>query len=100
MFILNAKEVSSIGSYFKEPGWFLNEEPVTQVSLPAEGNLNYFLLIHTNHKSFNVKQSTYYFQIYPHGSATADRVLVEGGFLQKNKSKFTDLEVQPGGECR
>ena len=94
MFILDAKDVSSLESYLKVQGWFLQEERVNKVSIPGEGNMNYVLRISTPDRSFIVKQSREYVEKYPHVSAPADRVLMEAAFYQTTNadpliSKFT-----------
>ncbi|MGA9649823.1 phosphotransferase [Pedobacter sp.] len=82
MFILDANDTASMESYLLEQGWLSNEERISQVSVPGEGNMNYVLRIVTRKRSFIVKQSRGYVEKYPHLSAPADRVLMEGAFYQ------------------
>ncbi|WP_159477272.1 phosphotransferase [Dyadobacter sp. 3J3] len=86
MFILDAKDISSLESHLKSQGWILKEEKISQVSVPGEGNMNYVLRISTWDRSFIVKQSRAYVEKYPQVSAPADRVLMEGFFYQTTKA--------------
>ena len=85
MFILDAKDVASLESYLKGQGWLSNEERISKVSVPGEGNMNYVLRITSDNKSFIIKQSREYVEKYPHVSAPADRVIMEGAFYQTTK---------------
>lgn len=82
MFILDANNIASMEAYLLEQGWLSNEERISQVSVPGEGNMNYVLRITTHERSFIVKQSRGYVEKYPQVNAPADRVLMEGAFYQ------------------
>lgn len=82
MFILDANDIASMEAYLVKQGWLSNEERISQVSVPGEGNMNYVLRVTTDDRSFIVKQSRGYVEKYPQVSAPADRVLMEGAFYQ------------------
>ncbi|GGC06338.1 MULTISPECIES: phosphotransferase [Dyadobacter] len=82
MFILSANDIATLETYLQSQGWLTNRERISQVSVPGEGNMNYVLRITTQDRSFIVKQSRGYVEKYPHVSAPADRVLMEGAFYQ------------------
>lgn len=94
MFILDAEDIASLESYLKGQGWLTNEERISKVSVPGEGNMNYVLRITATDRSLIIKQSRGYVEKYPHVSAPADRVLMEGAFYEMTKvdpliAKFT-----------
>jgi 5-methylthioribose kinase len=82
MFILSADDIATLETYLQNQGWLINGEQISQVSVPGEGNMNYVLRITTPDRSFIVKQSRGYVEKYPHVSAPAERVLMEGVFYK------------------
>ena len=82
MFILDAKDIASLETYLQSQGWLSSQDQVREVSVPGEGNMNYVLRITTHDRSFIIKQSRGYVEKYPHVSAPADRILIEGAFYQ------------------
>lgn len=96
MFILDANDMASMEAYLVEQGWLSDEERISQVSVPGEGNMNYVLRITTHERSFIVKQSRGYVEKYPHVSAPADRVLMEGAFYQTTMADPSIANYTPG----
>ena len=96
MFILDANDIASMEAYLVQQGWLSNEERISQVSVPGEGNMNYVLRITTHDRSFIIKQSRGYVEKYPHVSAPADRVLMEGAFYQTTKVDPLIAKFTPG----
>ncbi len=62
-------------------GW-IEDEVVDKVTIPGEGNMNVVLRVHTDHRSFILKQSRSYVNKYPTLEAPIDRIETEYHFYQ------------------
>jgi 5-methylthioribose kinase len=81
MFIDQQTPLSEIENLLRSKGFLSNnEEYITNVSKPGEGNMNVVLRIKTNFRSFIVKQSRPFVQKYQDINAPIERIDVEYQF--------------------
>ncbi len=79
-FFLNSEEPRPVGEFLKETGWIADDEAVTLIERPGEGNMNYVLRVRTDRQSFIVKQSRPWVEKYPQLDAPIERIMVEAQF--------------------
>lgn len=73
-------DINLLQKYLSDQEWIDTRELVNQASIPGAGNMNYTLRIHTNVRTFIIKQSRAYVEKYPQVAAPEDRVLREAEF--------------------
>lgn len=85
-FFLTADQPQRLIDFLQKNGWITDDETVTLIEKPGEGNMNYVLRVGTDRQSFIVKQSRPWVEKYPRLAAPIERVAVE--------AKFYDLVSQ------
>ncbi len=86
-FLLNKDELTAIASYLSKKNWLQENESLEAASIPGAGNMNYTLRLHTNQRTFIIKQAREYVEKYPQVPAPRERAIIEGQFyrfVQKN----------------
>ncbi|MBS0000756.1 MAG: phosphotransferase [Cyclobacteriaceae bacterium] len=69
--------VSGVNEYLSGKNWLLDNENVTGLEKPGEGNMNLVLRVKTNIRSFILKQARPWVEKYPHIPAPVERNHVE-----------------------
>ncbi|GAB2549583.1 phosphotransferase [Spirosoma aerophilum] len=80
---LDAQQPFALQDYLRRRGWLDNQESISSVEKPGEGNMNYVLRVTTPFRSLIVKQSREYVEKYPSIPAPANRAVIEGFFYQE-----------------
>ncbi len=88
-FFLTADQPQRLIEFLQKNGWIADDETVTLIEKPGEGNMNYVLRVRTDRQSFVVKQSRPWVEKYPQLDAPIERIAVE--------AKFYDLVSQEPG---
>jgi len=83
MFILNALEPNKLAHYLKQKKWLAENEIISSLIKPGEGNMNYVLRVTTDLRTFIIKQSRAYVEKYPQIAAPENRVVIEATFYKK-----------------
>ena len=83
--ILDAQQPLAIQDYLRRLGWIDQNETVSSVGKPGEGNMNYTLRVTTPVRTLIVKQARGYVEKYPTIAAPASRAVTEGHFYQNIK---------------
>ena len=69
--------IGNLEAFLTTIGWLNIDEKVVQISSPGEGNMNVVLRIHTNLRTFILKQSRSYVRKYPDLAAPLERIHTE-----------------------
>lgn len=80
---LDAQQPLILQDYLRRRGWLDNQESISSVEIPGEGNMNYVLRVTTPFRSLIVKQSRAYVEKYPTIPAPDNRAVIEGLFYQE-----------------
>ncbi len=80
MLILDKNKIEDIQFYLVSKNQLSKNERVIEVSIPGQGNMNYVIRVHTNYRTFVMKQSRDYVEKYPQLAAPVHRAQVEGKF--------------------
>ena len=75
----------SLGDQLRTYGWLYEEEKISDVEMPGQGNMNVVLRVTTNKRSFILKQSRPYVQKYQQIEAPLERIAVEYQFYRSLK---------------
>lgn len=75
--ILKDATIQQMGVFLKENNWLSAEEQLISTSIPGSGNMNYVVRVHTNLRTFILKQSMPYVQKYPSVVAPQERIITE-----------------------
>ncbi|GAA4420820.1 hypothetical protein GCM10023187_56290 [Nibrella viscosa] len=86
---INAQEPTALSRYLKSRQWLSEQETITGLEKPGEGNMNYTLRIITSQRSVIIKQARSYVEKYPSIPAPAERAVIEGRFYQKVQTSQT-----------
>lgn len=80
---LNIDKIGELESYLHSQSWLDEDESVSKVEKPGEGNMNFTMRVYTSlGKTFIVKQSRDYVEKYPAIPAPANRAVIEGLFFE------------------
>jgi 5-methylthioribose kinase len=79
-FLTNDK--SRLTEYLQEQSWIDQDESLSLVEKPGEGNMNFVLRIATAERSFIIKQARPWVEKYPQIDAPIERVGVEARFYE------------------
>ncbi len=74
--------IKIVEEYLKSQFWLEQDEKVTAVEIPGDGNMNFTLRIKTEKRSFIIKQSREYVEKYPQVKAPIERALREAQFYE------------------
>lgn len=72
----------TLEKYLKSKNWLDDNESITALEKPGEGNMNFTLRVTTQERSFILKQSREYVEKYPQVKAPADRAMIEAEFYE------------------
>lgn len=89
---LDAQRPDLLEDYLKQQGWLSDNEIITLIEKPGEGNMNYTLRVRTNAQSLIVKQARPYVEKYPQIPAPARRAVIEAQFYEMIE-RFPDLQA-------
>ncbi|MCB9727173.1 MAG: phosphotransferase [Deltaproteobacteria bacterium] len=81
-FRIDPRDPAALADWLRARGWLAPDEPIEDLALAGEGNMNLTLRVVTPARSFIVKQSRPYVEKYPHIPAPAERVSVEAAFYR------------------
>ncbi|SFW56813.1 phosphotransferase [Cellulophaga fucicola] len=87
--------IDSLTSYLKSKNWLKEDEVITALEKPGEGNMNFTLRVITKARTFIIKQSREYVEKYPQVAAPAERVLREAEFYELIETVPTLKEMMP-----
>ncbi len=90
-FFLTADQPQRLIDFLQKNGWIADDETVTLIEKPGEGNMNYVLRVRTDRQSFIVKQSRPWVEKYPQLDAPIERIVVEAQFYDA-LSEVGDLQ--------
>lgn len=90
-FFLTANGSQRLINFLQNNGWIADDETVTLIEKPGEGNMNYVLRVRTDRQSFIVKQSRPWVEKYPQLAAPIERIVVEAQFYDA-LSEVGDLQ--------
>lgn len=79
-FFLTADQPQQLTDFLRKYEWIADDEAVTLIEKPGEGNMNYVLRVRTDRQSFIVKQSRPWVEKYPQLDAPIERIVVEAQF--------------------
>ncbi|MCF8261790.1 MAG: hypothetical protein K9J12_13510 [Melioribacteraceae bacterium] len=91
-FFLDDSDIAALSRYLKTKAWLLENETISLLEKPGEGNMNYVLRVRTNlQRSFILKQSRPWVEKYPQINAPSDRINVEAEYynLANNSKKLS-----------
>jgi 5-methylthioribose kinase len=85
---------AALEAYLKDRKWLADQEKITSIEKPGEGNMNFVIRIRTGQHTMVLKQSRPWVQKYPQISAPIERIYVEYNFYRfiaphQNISRFT-----------
>ncbi len=80
---LDEQDPEGLQTYLSRKGWICDDEPVTSLGKPGEGNMNYTLRVRTPNRSLIVKQARGYVEKYPSIAAPTERATMEGLFYRQ-----------------
>lgn len=80
---LDEKDPQGLQIYLSRKGWICDNELVTSLGKPGEGNMNYTLRVRTADRSLIVKQARGYVEKYPSIPAPTERATMEGLFYRE-----------------
>ncbi|RMG22893.1 MAG: aminoglycoside phosphotransferase [Bacteroidetes bacterium] len=81
-FVLHQNELPALQQHLRQKGWLQTGEQLQAASIPGAGNMNYTLRIHTNQRTFILKQARDYVEKYPQIPAPAERARIEGQYYR------------------
>ncbi|WP_246160846.1 phosphotransferase [Maribacter flavus] len=82
--------IETLQAFLAERQWLQPNEKIDRLSKAGEGNMNVVLKVHTDQRSFVLKQSREYVQKYQDISAPIERIAVEHAFY--SALKHQDLQ--------
>ncbi|RYF72842.1 MAG: aminoglycoside phosphotransferase [Cytophagaceae bacterium] len=80
---LDEQDPHGLQIYLSRKGWICDNELVTSLGKPGEGNMNYTLRVRTANRSLIVKQARGYVEKYPSIPAPIERAVMEGLFYRE-----------------
>lgn len=80
-FILDIHQQNELEQYLATKDWIASWENIRKLTRPGEGNMNYTLRVHTNLRTFIVKQARPFVVKYPQVPAPPERAEVEAAFF-------------------
>lgn len=107
--------IETLQAFLAERQWLQPNEKIDRLSKAGEGNMNVVLKVHTNQRSFVLKQSREYVQKYQDIPAPIERIAVENAFykavqredLQKHLPKILGFDsdayllyMEDLGDCK
>ena len=93
LFFLDPNEPDKLEKYLQANGWIQPEEHIKAVKKAGEGNMNCTMRVHTNQRSFVVKQARPWVEKYAQFEAPAERAQYEIGFYRL-VSESSELSAQ------
>lgn len=88
-FHLDKENLIELSSYLKRQNWLQANEKVEAATIPGAGNMNYTLRIHTNQRTFIIKQARPYVEKYPQIPAPTERAMIEAHYYQLTQQNPT-----------
>ncbi len=85
-FLLDIEQPRELELFLANQRWIAPDETIRYLSLPGEGNMNYTVRVHSNLRTFIVKQARPFVVKYPQIAAPEGRAEVEAAFYRLTQS--------------